>query len=230
MNTSGKGIRPWIVVGLFWLLILALTVVSFYGRAGGNLGDREYNQEVVRDYIKKLPGRNAKGNGLGMNSLRKPSKFLVVKQDGDDYVLLYQSDRSLNKERWEPEDIDGFDYIVFTSISTNSARYQNSGTGQVVTMTSTNCYLDYYDLAEKRIVYNGSVGGSLPSQTTTVKNYSVGDDSILSDACERLGGLYFHDFGHYALIVLSLGLGACTVLLFTRERRKRIAAAKAETE
>ena len=229
MITNGRGIRSWIIFGILWLMLLAFTVVSFYGRAGGNLGDKEYNQKVVQNYINRLPGLTKKDSSWDRDALRKPSKFLVVKKIGNDYVLKYQSDRSFNKERWKSEDIDDFDYIVLTTISTSAANYQNTGTKEVVTMTSTNGYLDYYDLAERRIVYSDSVGGSLPYQTTTVKNYSVGDDSILSQACERLGGLYFHDIMHYILLVATVGVGIGTALLFINERKKRIAAKKAET-
>ena len=229
MNTSENRIRPWILTGIMWLIFLGLTIFSFYGRAGGSLGDKEYNQEVVQNYIKKLPGYKADEYEWKPDLLRKPSRFLVVKKVDDDYVLMYQSDRSLNKERWEPEDLDNFDYIVISWFKTNAATYQHTGTGEVATMTSRNGYLNYYDLAERRTVYTGSVGGSLPSQTTTVKNYTSGDDSILSEACERLGGVYFHDFGHYALLVLSVVFGVCTVLLNVRDRKKRAVAGKTET-
>ena len=147
-------------------------------RVGGRCGDEAYNLQLIRENLVDYENYEALPSAAGKPDTDKSSGFLVVRLKEDGWNLTYQSDFSLDKDRWTPEDLSRFSTVLIAVSHEESADYKSRNTGSTVTISTEKVKIYYYDTASGNVVKTEVIGSELPASKTSSASYTVEDDTI----------------------------------------------------
>ncbi len=221
---SDKALRFWLVVCIVLTVVgLALSLYFGLSSAGGSLGDAAYNLNVIRENIVDFENyQDLTGENRGF---RKSSGYIVLRRGTDGiWKLIYQSDKDLNKDRWTPEDLSGFDTIAMVMGFERSQAYQHGNNGPVFDAAGEILSMLFYDPTEREIIMRDSITNIFPSTSASrPEKVTWANDAVVDQVKARIAESYtpLQTTGLTYGGTASAGLCAIFLAVFIPFRKKR---------
>ena len=217
-------LHKWCIIsGIITLIFLAGALHTYFSsiHGTGSLGDQDYNLDVIREVVNydNVPASSVD------EAPAKGARFLIVQnrqKGGRHWELIFQSDYSLDKQQWTPEDVRGFDYLVIVESSFDKAQYRSATGNESFIASAEKAVLKYYDIAQECVVYTKQMSRGLPSTKSDKYDYTFKNDDIITNVCEQFGFRYqttFEAIFPYIMMIVPFLITVFTSREWIRRRR-----------
>ena len=159
---SDKTLRILLVICILILVAsLPFTLHFTSATASGNCGNTQYNLSMIRENL--IDFENYQNLPVEDRGIRKSSMYIILREGLDNqWSLIYQSDKKLNKECWTSEDLAGFDTVVLVIGYGKNQAYRQGDNGPTTSIYGEAISLQFFDIAEQKIVARDSINNIFP--------------------------------------------------------------------